>query len=84
MGELYAKNGYAKEAQLCYQQYRAYSPFAEKGRALTSPGTASEDVQKKESKIDQQDNASSDQLINTLSGWLTNINRTKTHAACNR
>ena len=35
-----------------------------------------------ESNTDQQDHAvSSDYLIHTLSGWLTNIRRIKTHAA---
>jgi len=82
MGEFYTKKGYAREAQLCYQQYQVYHPSAEKRQALTSQSTSFEEVQKNESNLDQQDHAAStDHLIHTLSGWLINIRRIKTHAA---
>jgi len=85
MGELYAKKGYAKEAQLCYQQYLTFNPSAETSLGLTSQRTPFEELQKKENKINQEDDVpASDHLINTLSGWLTNIHRIKTHAANNQ
>lgn len=80
MGELYAEKGYEKDAQFCYQKFRALNP-SDNRQELAMQRAIIEDVKIIDNQTDQQHNIpSSDHLIKTLSGWLVNIHRIKTHA----
>ncbi len=82
MGELYAEKGYPEDARLCYHKFIAFNPSSPKSRESARQKPVREEVNHVERKTDHRDHVpSSDYLIRTLSEWLANIHRIKTHAA---
>lgn len=82
LGNLYAEKGYEKDSQFCFQKFMALSPSLHSTRESIPDAKILQDIEGTEEKTaDRGRDLSSEYAIRTLSGWLKNIQRIRTHAA---
>ncbi|MEN6509532.1 MAG: hypothetical protein ABFD63_12260 [Smithella sp.] len=85
LGNLYAERGYEKDSQFCFQKFMALSPSFHGSQESIPKKKIQQSIQDTERKTAFRDNdPSSEYVIHTLSEWLKNIHRIKTHAAVNK
>lgn len=85
LGNLYAEKGYEKDSQFCFQKFMALNPSFHGGREPIPNQKIHQDIPDTEIKTASPDNdPSSEYVIHTLSEWLKNIHRIKTHATANK
>lgn len=81
LGNLYTEKGYEKDSQFCFQKFMALSPSLHCIQKAIPDAKIQLDIQETEEKTVVLDkDLSSEYVIRTLSGWLKNIQRIRTHA----
>lgn len=82
LGNLYADKGYEQDARYCYRKSAAFNSSSESSVSAVREKAIFQDMQNMDRYADRHDQSPvSKHLLNTLSGWLVNIQRIKTHAA---
>ncbi|HNZ11345.1 MAG: hypothetical protein BWX99_01631 [Deltaproteobacteria bacterium ADurb.Bin151] len=85
LGNLYAEKGYEKDSQFCFQKFMALNPSLHSTQESIPDAKILQGVQEAEGKTEDRDkDLSSEYAIRTLSGWLKNIQRIRTHAENDR
>jgi tetratricopeptide (TPR) repeat protein len=82
LGNLFAEKGYEKDSQFCFQKFIALIPTFRSGQEPGPMTIIRQDTREAERKTAVGDEDSSPEYaIRTLSEWLNNIQRIRTHAA---
>ncbi|MDD4356552.1 MAG: tetratricopeptide repeat protein [Smithellaceae bacterium] len=81
LGNLFAQKGYEKDSQLCFQKFMVLRPSFHGIQESIPDAKIQQGIQETQSKTTARDkDSSSENVSHTLSEWLKNIRRIKTHA----